>query len=89
VLLDIDHSPRALLNARHGRFYTPEGLAPLAGQLKPDGVFAMWSDEAPDTDFERTLDAIFSDRRSHVVAFDNPLTGESSACTIYVARKAS
>lgn len=86
VLLDIDHSPRALLNAAHGRFYAIEGLDRLAGQLVPGGVFAMWSDEAPDAAFEASLDAVFTHRASHVVSFDNPLTGEPSACTIYVAR---
>lgn len=87
VLLDIDHSPRALLDAAHGRFYSAAGLTPLAAQLKPDGVFAMWSDEAPDATFEAALDEAFTDRASHVVAFDNPLTGAQSTCTIYVARR--
>ncbi len=87
ILLDIDHSPRALLNPAHGRFYTASGLTPLSEQLKPGGVFAMWSDEAPDADFEEALDAVFTDRVSHVVRFDNPLTGAESTCTIYVARR--
>ena len=37
VLLDIDHSPRHLLHARHGAFYEPAGLRGLAGQLRPGG----------------------------------------------------
>ena len=89
VLLDIDHSPRALLNAAHGRFYSPEGLAPLAAQLKPGGVFAMWSDEGPDDAFIAALTAVFDAPRSQVVSFDNPLTGEASTCTIYVATRRS
>lgn len=87
VLLDIDHSPRALLDAAHSRFYSAEGMTPLAAQLKPGGVFAMWSDEPPDATFEAALDAVFVERASHVVAFDNPLTGAQSSCTIYVARQ--
>ena len=45
VLLDIDHSPRNLLHARHGAFYQPTGLRELAIQLQPSGVFALWSDD--------------------------------------------
>lgn len=86
VLLDIDHSPRALLNAAHGRFYSPDGLVPLAQQLKPGGIFAMWSDEGPDEAFMATLAAVFDAPAAQVVSFDNPLTGEMSTCTIYVAR---
>lgn len=86
VLLDIDHSPRALLNAAHGRFYEPEGLAGLARQLVAGGIFAMWSDEGPDETFMASLAAVFDEPRAQVVSFDNPLTGEASTCTIYVAR---
>lgn len=89
VLLDIDHSPRALLSAAHGGFYAAEGLTPLAAQLVPGGVFALWSDEAPDADFQRTLAAVFAAQEAQVVAFDNPLTGGTSTCTIYVARTAA
>lgn len=86
VLLDIDHSPRALLNAAHGRFYSPDGLVPLAQQLKPGGIFAMWSDEGPDEAFMAALAAVFDAPDAQVVSFDNPLTAEMSTCTIYVAR---
>lgn len=89
VLLDIDHSPRALLHAAHGGFYAPEGLAKMARQIKPGGVFALWSDEAPDPTFEASLAAVFESHESIVVPFDNPLTGETSRCTIYVAHVAA
>jgi len=88
VLLDIDHSPRALLSAAHGGFYAPDGLARMAAKLVPGGVFALWSDEAPDPEFERALATVFADEEATVVDFDNPLTGDRSTCTIYVARKA-
>lgn len=86
ILLDIDHSPRALLHAPHGRFYSPEGQAALAKWLKPGGVSAMWSDEAPDGDYQATLEGVFEDCRAEVVEFANPFTGEMSSCTIYVGR---
>jgi spermidine synthase len=87
ILLDIDHSPNALLNPRNGAFYTREGLAGAAGHLKPGGVFAMWSDELPDAGFQAVMAEVFTDCEAPVVSFDNPLTGGQSSCTIYVGRK--
>ena len=87
VLLDIDHSPRDLLHARHGSFYQPAGLRMLAAQLHPRGTFAMWSDDAPDEEFMHPLGGVFDDVRAHVVTFENPVLESQSASTIYVARK--
>jgi spermidine synthase len=84
VLLDIDHSPRALLHPEHARFYSVEGLGRLRDALAEGGVFAMWSDEGPDPDFIAVLEAVFVNIRAEVVAFDNPLTGGASTCTIYI-----
>lgn len=88
VLLDIDHSPRNLLHPDHARFYSREGLARVRDGLSENGVFAMWSDEGPDDDFLAVLAAVFPAARGEMVAFDNPLTGGSSTCTIYVAERA-
>ena len=85
VLLDIDHSPRNLLHPDHARFYSREGLARVRDGLSENGVFAMWSDEGPDDDFLAVLASAFPAARAEVVTFDNPLTGGSSTCTIYVA----
>ena len=87
VLLDIDHSPRMLLHERHGSFYSREGLRRLAGHLHEDGVFAMWSDEAPDEAFLELLDTAFDQVRAHDVQFANPLTGGHSESAVYVARR--
>ncbi|NJC40411.1 spermidine synthase [Brevundimonas alba] len=85
VLLDIDHSPRALLHPDHARFYSVEGLTRVREALSERGVFAMWSDEGPDDDFLAVLAAVFPAVRAEVVAFDNPLTGGASTCSVYVA----
>ncbi len=85
ILLDIDHSPRDLLHPLNASFYTPEGLGALAVQLRPGGIFAMWSDEAPDEEFMQTLDTAFASSRAHVVTFPNPLLESESASTVYVA----
>lgn len=89
VLVDIDHSPRHLLDAGSEQFYRTGGLARLAGWLRPGGVFGLWSNDAPDKDFEATVDRIFARRHSHIVTFPNPYTGGESASTVYVARTAA
>ena len=88
VLLDIDHSPGALLHARHGGFYGPEGLCRLARWVRPGGVFAMWSDAGPEEPFLAALRAVFASAKAQVVTFDNPLHDREASCTIYVARVA-
>jgi len=88
VLLDIDHSPRNLLHPRHGAFYEVDGLRRLAGQLYPEGVFALWSDDPPDEDFIAALNTVFAGSTAHVVRFPNALLQCESASTVYVASKA-
>lgn len=86
VLLDIDHSPRNLLHPRNAVFYSAEGLRRLAAQLHPGGVFALWSDDAPDENFLSQLAEVFETSDAHVVKFFNPLLEKDSASTVYVAR---
>ncbi len=85
VVVDIDHTPAHLLHPSHGGFYTAPGLGRLAGQLRPGGVFALWSDDPPEPRFEALLAEVFATTRSHVVPFANPLTGGTSTNTVYVA----
>jgi spermidine synthase len=85
ILLDVDHSPRHVLHPSHAAFYTPDGLRRLAGHLHPDGVFALWSNDPPDPDFQRVLTEVFPTSLAHVVRFPNPLQGRESANTVYVA----
>ncbi|MEY2500221.1 MAG: hypothetical protein QOI07_555 [Verrucomicrobiota bacterium] len=88
VLLDIDHSPRDLLDPRNATFYQPDGLTALAKHLQPDGVFALWSDDPPDDEFLELLGAAFATARAHIVRFPNPLLESESESTVYVAVKA-
>lgn len=87
VLLDIDHSPQNLLAPQNAAFYTAAGLTQLAAQLRPGGVFALWSDDPPESGFLTDLRQVFEIAESHVVAFPNPLLDRESASTVYVARK--
>ena len=86
VLLDIDHSPRNLLHARHGAFYEPAGLQRMTHHIHPGGVFALWSDDPPDEPFIAVLRGLFKHVEAQVVSFHNPLLDHDSASTVYVAR---
>lgn len=85
ILLDVDHSPRHVLHPRHAALYLPAGLRALAGRLRPDGVFALWSNDPPDEEFTSVLRDVFAAAEAHVVEFDNPLRGGTSTNTVYVA----
>jgi spermidine synthase len=86
VLVDIDHTPRHLLHPSHAAFYTPSGLRRLTERFRPGGVFALWSDGAPDDDFVAVLEEVFESCKAHVVTFANFYTGADSASTVYVAQ---
>ncbi len=85
VLLDIDHSPQNLLHERNAVFYSAAGLHRLAAQLHPGGVFALWSDDAPDENFLSHLREVFESSEAQVVKFFNPLLEKYSDSTVYVA----
>ena len=87
ILLDIDHSPRHVLNDAHSAFYTYEGLGAMSSRLVPGGTFAMWSDDPPDDDFTTLLGSVFTDVGAQSVWFDNPITRGRSAATIYLATR--
>jgi spermidine synthase len=88
VLVDIDHSPRNLLHPRHAALYAPAGLKGLAEHLNPGGVFALWSNDPPDPEFERALAGAFANSAAHVVTFDNASGHPDASNTIYIAIKA-
>jgi len=85
ILLDVDHSPRHVLAPANAALYTADGMRRLAAHLNPGGVFALWSDDPPDADFEAVLAEVFTTSAARVVSFPNPLTGGESANTVYVA----
>jgi spermidine synthase len=89
ILLDIDHSPTEFLNAANAGFYTTENLALMAEQLKPTGVFAMWSQNLPEQRFEDLLKTVFEKVDSHVVSFYNPFQDGESTNSVYVCVKAA
>ena len=88
ILLDIDHSPNALLDERGTSFYRPEGLRQVARHLRPGGVFALWSNDRPDRAFTERLAGVFAEARAEPVTFDNPLQDRPFTQTVYVAKTA-
>lgn len=87
ILLDIDHSPSEYLNAANASFYTTENLARMTYKLKPGGVFAMWSQNLPEAEFEALLETVFESVQSHIVTFYNPFQNCESTNSIYVCKK--
>jgi spermidine synthase len=87
ILLDVDHSPRHVLHPSHAGLYTPTGLRALAELLQPGGVFALWSNDPPDNEFNSLLSEVFVETSAQVVEFENPLQGGTAANTVYLARR--
>lgn len=86
ILLDIDHTPDALLHRDHADFYTEAGLRRLQAFLKPHGVFALWSNDPPEDSFLQILGNVFANAEGHTVEFENPLQQRRSSNGVYVAR---
>jgi spermidine synthase len=84
VLLDIDHSPGHTLRAEHEGFYTADGLRALLRQLRPGGVFAMWSNDPPEPGFQDLLAHVFPVTRAEVVNFHNPIQDRRASATVYL-----
>lgn len=87
ILLDIDHSPEALLDARSTSFYRTEGLRALGRHLKPGGLFGLWSNDRPDPAFTERLAGVFAQAWAEPVTFDNPLQDRMFTQTVYLARR--
>lgn len=87
VLVDIDHSPDAPLDAGNAAFYGEAGLTRLAAHLKPGGVFGLWSNERADDAFTTRLARVFADARAEPLTFHNPLQNKPFTQTVYLARK--
>jgi spermidine synthase len=87
ILVDIDHSPDALLNEGNAAFYSEAGLRRLSAHLKDGGVFGLWSNEVPDAAFTKRMGGIFADARAEDVTFHNPLQDKSFTQTVYLGNK--
>jgi len=86
ILLDIDHTPDALLNPSHADLYSEEGMKRLRAFLRPGGVFGLWSNDAPDKEFLAILSSVFDQVDGHAVEFTNPIQGKTATNGVYVAK---
>jgi spermidine synthase len=89
VLVDIDHAPGNWLHPGHASFYQFDGLRKLSDNLRPGGVFALWSNDPPDPEFGAVLAGVFPQSQAHIVTFHNPLWDREATNTVYVAVKAA
>lgn len=88
VLLDIDHSPRHLLDDGSEGYYGPAGTRRMASHIADGGVYGLWSNDPPDPVYLDILSTVFVDVAAEVVTFPNPLQGRDATATVYVATKA-
>jgi len=86
IVVDIDHSPRHLLNPGNAVFYAEPGVRRLSERLRPGGVFTLWSNDPPDDDYLAVLRGVFADVSCEVVRFENPLQDREATNSVYVAR---
>lgn len=85
ILLDVDHSPEALLRPEHGAFYGTPGLRRAAQHLAPGGVLAIWSALAPEPAFERRLAQVLPRSRAEAVTFWNVNNDAEEVNSVYLA----
>jgi len=88
ILIDIDHTPDALLHAGHADFYSEEGMIRLRTFLRPGGVFGLWSNDEPDKAFLAILSRVFNRVEGHTVEFANPIQDKTAINGIYIAQVA-
>lgn len=86
ILLDVDHSPEHFLNESNRSFYTIHGLAAVRDQLKPGGVFALWSNDASEAEFTERLRSVFGEATAHDIKYPNRYTGSIAVNAVYVAQ---
>ena len=86
ILLDIDHTPGFWLHSSHADLYSKNGLNRLKSFLKPNGIFALWSNDAPEDGFLKRLSTVFVSAEGREVRFDNPLQQSVTTNGVYIAR---
>ena len=89
ILIDIDHTPDWLLDARSGHFYSEAGLRKLLTHLKPGGLMGLWSDVPPDEAFVQRLSGVFAEAWGEPVTFYNPLQDKHHTQAVYLGFKAA
>jgi spermidine synthase len=87
ILIDIDHSTTHFIDEASAGFYSAHAIAAITAKLKPNGVFALWSTDAEDTNFVAALRQSLVDVRVERVEFVTPYRQEPAFNLIYLGRK--
>ncbi|MFC3096235.1 polyamine aminopropyltransferase [Alteraurantiacibacter palmitatis] len=87
ILIDIDHSTTHFIDEASAGFYSAQAIAAITAKLKPNGVFALWSTDAADTDFVAALMQSLVDVRVERVEFATPYRERPAFNLIYLGRK--
>jgi spermidine synthase len=87
VLVDIDHSTTHLIDESSASFYASSGLAAIARQLHPGGIFGLWSSGGEDADFLEAMRETLEDVRAERIEFFNPYLEEKGFNIIYLGRR--
>ena len=85
ILVDIDHSPEHYLDPENKSLYATDGLTAIKRQLRSGGVFAIWSNDCANNEFNEHLRSVFGTATAHDIEFPNPYTGSTSVNSVYVA----
>jgi hypothetical protein len=57
----------------------------MANKIYPGGIFGLWSNDPPESEFISLLQSVFKSTESHIVTFPNPYTSGESTNTVYLA----
>jgi spermidine synthase len=87
IFVNLAALPSTRAGALHSVWGTVAGLRELAEALRPDGVFALWSDLPPDVGSLRALRSVFDDVLARPLAFENRAQGLLAVHTMYVGRQ--
>ena len=60
----------------------------MADLLRPGGVFTLWSNDPPDTDYLALLADVFETATCDIVSFPNPLQDREATNSVFIARTA-
>ncbi len=84
--MDIDHSTTHLIDEKSASFYEAPALAAINTQLRPGGIFALWSSDEKDPEFVDAMRSVFDSVRVETVEFYNPYQDAKTANLIYLGR---
>lgn len=87
ILADIDHSTTHLIDPASASFYEGSAIAAVTAQLRPGGIFALWSSDAEDEAFVRAMEESLIEVRAERVEFYNPYRDEPAFNIIYLGRR--